>query len=261
MNKKIVSLLVLFGVLAIVLMTSNTVPVQATTDIDMTWSGSGTVIGNVTVEDDMFAKFATSGSSISGSWYVQSTPADYHGADPTISDFSASFAGGGVIIYDEWRTDSYYGVGDEYIGSMVISNGTGSIRQKVYTSWAHLYALTDPSTNLFTATGNYFAGHRIDNGANYGSWSASGLGTMGISERVDTANYYGSTDWTLGGAGAGCWGNAIAVFTGSGTFGLNAYSGNSMYGNGWSSAGPITYTESWNFTSGLTVNDFHLGGN
>lgn len=257
MKKLLVTALAVLMVLGLTAGTAS-----AVTTVDTTWSGSGNVAGNFQVNDDMTASFLTGGSTISGSWHGTAGAID-HDCSPTTSDFSASFTNGGVQ-YDEYRLDSFYGAGDEYIGSYISTplggTGSGSLDQHIYTNWASLYALTDPST-VFTATGDYLAGHQIKNGANFGQWTASGDGTMTIAERVDTANYYGSTDWTLGGGGAGCWGNAIATFTGSGVFDVNAYSAGSMHGNGWSSSGPVTYSQGWDFDTGLTVNDFSLSGN
>lgn len=247
--------------------------VKASTDFNLDWSGSGvgdftaTWSGSGNVQAQFNApgtngNFGTGGTSVLGSWHLADTGAAY-GMDYTTSDFGASFSGGGYINYNEQGLGGSAGT-----GFMVQSDDTGSVNQYIYTNYASLYVLAND--NQFSATGNYQAGHGISSGPNGGQWSAQGSGSMTVTERVDSASYYGTTDWTLGGPGCGCYGTSLATLTGSGQFQLNAGSGNYLAGvigtpyasatPGWTMPSGGNYNAQWNFNDGFVFSDFSLAG-
>lgn len=243
------------------------------------WSGNGGVSGGFNAIGTT-ASFSTSGSTIVGSWDVVLTPDVGHGVDHTTSDFQASFSNG-VIQYNEQRsgdTSVYPDFTHESSYSQLLSDGTGSIDQYVITNYVSLYTLY--GENLFAASGDYIAQHGIYDGNNGAQWTAgvqtqSGVtpntGTMTISERIDAADYSGSTVWNLGGPACGCYGTSAATFTGSGGFSLQAQSDNYLAGiigtpyasahPGWTMPAGGSYGASWNFDGGLVFPDFSLAGN
>ena len=277
MNKKGMKAIPILVMLA--LMIGAYAPVAFATSFTLDWSGNGLVTGGFTATGTTTA-FSTQGNGLLGSWDAAVGGQGY-GIDYTTSDFDASFNNGAYVLYSEQRLATVGSVGypgegllttNSYVSSFG-TGGTGSISQYVNTNYASLYS---SPTGQFAATGDYYAYHNIAAGLNFGQWAAgtalvSNTGTMSITERIDSAGYYGSTDWTLGGPGTGSYGNAQATLTGSGTFRLDADSDNYLAGvigtpyasahPGWEMASGGSYTGIWAFDAGLIIPDFSLKGN
>lgn len=261
MNKKLIPLLTLLT-LALIPMTLAT-----PTELDMQWSGGGNIDAEFSAGDDAWIAFSTGGNMIAGNFYARddnNNPYGY-GVDNSYSKVGASVASGGFIEYQVDRTDSkesMYGPADQRSYSYIDSSDAASMAFSVGTNYASLSTSNYgfQANNHFTADGEYYATHRVDNGLNNAYFMAGGDGTLTINHMSDGSTTGSNFEF---GRGSGSYTNADVYATGTGIWTLGAHAENGMthYGSGWTAGGPITYTETVSFGDGFTWENYSFKGN
>ncbi|MBS7631795.1 hypothetical protein KEJ47_09575 [Candidatus Bathyarchaeota archaeon] len=237
--------------------------VSAATDMDLTWSGPGSVSGTFTSGDDavvgMYADGWTHGQ-------FHATDADDNPYNYQVDTTSAWFKGyiddGGELYFDFDRRDSHesmYGPADQRTESYLGSSGTGQLIFRTRSNYADLDSsnYNFQNNDHFLATGEYYAYHNVYNGNNWAGFMAAGNGTLDIDHMTDDT-------WVTTikfGHGCGCYTNADVVQTGAGEFNLGAHFEDGMQMDGWSASGEVDYSFHVGFTSGFSWSDYHFTGN
>jgi hypothetical protein len=262
------------------------------TSFTVNWAGSGSVDGTGTVKNDAIYSFGTSGGSVAGNFNVNGAndnPYNY-GVDSSNSYINADVING-YIWYEAQRTDAYvpmYGGAGQVAASFVGSSGTGematgsgnnyaSMGNGTYnqpkTSGGYNYQADGLSyliTSYIAANGGVTpspSGLAMSPTSNYAYLSSIGSGTAKINDMSNSAGSGVNFGW-----GSGCYTNANAALTGSGTFmvvgvgsnGINTdITGASGAYTGWSGTGSgvlgsVTHTETATYTGTATVPNYSL---
>lgn len=245
-----------------------TMGMAAPTTVDTFWSGfSGTFNTQFVAGDDANSNFWTgAGGLFNGEFHgVDNNDNPYGYNVDTVSSFvRASVIGGGFITFDMSRNDSFtpmYGQAGQYSFSEVSTfDGSASLARHTGSNYAGMKNCNYgwQANNQYTAQGSsFYIDHYIKDGDGEGAgvWVA-GNGSASVTSMSD--EMYASS-FRLG-RGCGCYDNANAFGTGSGTFELYATASNSLSGNGWSSGGG-SYLQQINYVSGFTANNTYVDGN
>ena len=206
-------------------------------DVNMNWSGSGSVGTTVTAGNDGVIQFATGGTGISGTFTARDwndNPYAYN--VDTIQSYLDANVTEGSIWYQAGRTDSYapmYGHSGQVVESFVgVSGGSGEMATGTWTNYARMANGTygQPHTNggknfEVNASSYYIYSFIGANGSlgsqtdNWAMFQSLGSGTAAINCMTTEASGCGTTGLGWGG---GCYTNANAAFTGSGQFRVDA---------------------------------------
>ena len=218
---------------------SNTVVAPTTSAVN--WNGAGLINSTFTAGNDAVYNFATGGDSIVGGFNAQNSydnPYSYK-VDTSSSYINADVANG-LIYYEANRTDAYapmYGPAGQVAASYVGSQGTGEMATgsgnnyasmgngtyaQPHTSGGYNYQADGASyliTSFITSKGGATLrsdglGLVMDTTSNYAYFDSFGSGTSKINDMTNEASA-GGVNLGLGG---GCYTNANAVMTGTGTF-------------------------------------------
>lgn len=225
------------------------------TEVKVTWSGSGFEGITVTAGDDAVIDFFTSGAGINGNFIARDlndNPWSFN--VDTVNSYITADVTDGVIWYQSNRTDSAgkYGPAGQLVYNFVgVTGGTGEMATGGQTNCASMTNCTwfKPNPYLFPVhtTGGYnFEANASDyyiysfiaeNGTpgnpvvypiptdNWAEFEATGSGTADINCMTTQSSGNGPTRLGWGG---GCYTNANAAFTGSGSFAVNAMGSNQI---------------------------------
>ena len=234
----------------------------ATTTVNFTWDGSGSISHSMNTGDADF-NFTAQGGHIFGS--LKATDYDDnpygYGVDTFLVETRSHFESGGLTVLSVARDDSWtpmYGPADESSYSYVSSDDTGDIQFRVWTNYAQLRSSNYgfQANQQFTATGNFEVEHTLTNGNNWGDIYAVGEGSISIDHMSDDT--FVST--FKFGFGCGCYTNSDATGTGSGVFTVTAHGDSGLYGSGWSTSGSSDYIFGVAYSDGFSASNYWVGG-
>lgn len=235
-------------------------------DVNMNWSGSGSVGTTVTAGNDGVIQFATGGTGISGTFTARDwndNPYAYN--VDTIQSYLDANVTEGSIWYQAGRTDSYapmYGPAGQQSGAFVgTSDGSAAMAVRTTTNYAKLidptYKYQLPGGHNITVDGSLYAIERwvSDSQGNYGSIFANGSGSAVldcmVSEAFGTGIRFG---W-----GGGCYTDASYNATGSGYFNVTGVGNSSVVYEGLGiSSGGGSLSIIADFVNGFSIGDYSL---
>lgn len=268
-------------ILAIAIVMSIAVPAMAAgpeTTTTINWSGGGLITGTV----DSGASTTTFGVNAGASNGVftatdnNDNPYNY-GVD-TQSAYITGTVENGLMEFQTIRNTSkeaMYGPAGQTVYAFVGATGVGTMATG---SWTNFAEMTNGTYNKplvnghnFTATGLYTIQQYVGQtdasiSGNYANLLANGNGSAEID--CMTTGAYGSGAVKLG-WGGGCFTNADAVFTGSGSFMVEAAGDNglttpiagangAMTAGGWAASGVSSLQTILNFTAGASVGNYSV---
>ena len=259
-------------VVSFVLMLSfSIIAFAVSTTVDVNWDAWGGPSSGITIDfangDDSNSSLSANGGHYWGEFHgtdSDNNPYGY-GVDNGAFSTKAYVADGGVITFDVTRTDSktsMYGPSGQYTYSGVgTADGEASVVTQTSTNFAGARTCNYgwQSNNQYMASGSsFYINHYINDGDEEGArvsvWNGNGSATV-----TSMSDEMGGSSFRLG-WGCGCYNNANAFGTGSGTFELYGNASNALSGNGWSSGGG-TYLQQINYLDGFNVSDSHIDGN
>lgn len=231
---------VLIGIiLAIVASLIISVPALADgpTNVTVTWSGTTDVTGNVNTGDSVTG-FSVSANNATGTFTAtdsNNNPYSY-GVDNNSAAITGNFSGGGEMVFQTTRTDSYapmYGASGQTVYNYVGSSDAGSMTTNSGTNYAGMVNCTygqDKTLSSgynYTASGSSFVIQQYVTapGGDYAGFVSGGNGSAVIDSMTTQASGLNNTDLGWGG---GCYTNADATFTGAGTFQVSAVGANNI---------------------------------
>jgi hypothetical protein len=245
------------------------------TDVVVNWNGGGSVGGSVTAGDDASVTFNATGSYIDGNLTVtdqNNNPYGY-GVD-TVNHYIQSTVGGGSSFYTITRDDSggSYGPPGQISYSYIFaSGGTAEMATGGFTNFAELedptYSMpkTTSGKNFEANAGSYVIQRYIQTSdGDFAQFAAAGSGTA----MIDCMSCNAWNTWFNFARGSGCYTNADAQFTGTGTFNVYGEAGNqvnlpglglSAFGDGSTGSASLNLVASW--ASSFTINDYSMSGN
>jgi hypothetical protein len=246
------------------------------TEVNMNWSGSGSVGTTVTAGNDAIIHFAASGSGISGNFTAKDFNDNpyFYNVD-TVSSYIQSAVADGSSWYRVNRTDSkvsMYGPPGQISYSFIGANGgTAEMATGGFTNYAELEDPTygKPKTtsgkNFEANASSYLIYRYIQTSDGDNAWfQAQGSGTALID--CMSCNAWGS--WFDFGRGSGCYTNADAQFTGAGSFQVMGSAGNSVSfpglgltatGDGTPGSASLQLIANW--VSSFNIADYSMSGN
>ncbi|MCD6470693.1 hypothetical protein J7L29_07845 [Candidatus Bathyarchaeota archaeon] len=240
------------------------VPSFAATEVDVGWDTSGSVSISVFADDDAESYFNTEGSYISGKFYAKDANDNPYGYGVDTFDVwaEAEVEGGGYIEFWTVRTDSHgsYGGAGQKRYSFVSSSDWASMKFRDNTNFARLrcseYGFQ--SNDQFQASGNYTIFHQLTDSDENGMYvSLEGLGSGKIT--VMNGEAWGSS-WKFG-KGCGCYTNAKASATGSGTFVATGWAQNYLKSDlGFELPSGGSFLLSIAFEDGFSIDNFASEG-
>ncbi|MHB8084379.1 MAG: hypothetical protein ACYDHZ_00940 [Dehalococcoidia bacterium] len=270
-------------ILALIAVFAFSIPAFASspTVATVTWNGGG-IVGGVVTTGDTTSTFNVSAGLANGSFTATDSndnPYGY-GVDTNFAYIGGSFTNGGTMTFQTVRNTSYapmYGASGQTTGTLVTSTDSGSMSTDSWTNYAEMtnamYGHTVVGAADLTANGTYtiqqyvassMSGNTIT--GDYAMLTAGGTGTAAINDMTTGAS--GATNVNLG-WGGGCYTNANAIFTGSGTFQVAAAGTNgittpiadasgAMVAGGWTALGVSSLNTIMVFTSGGSVGNFSV---
>jgi len=262
--------LIITAIIAIVMLAAPAFAVPVATDFTLDWSGYGTVTGTFNSGDDAVASMQTSGNTAGTFYAVDTGIAPYsYGVDDSSAWMRGDITnGGGTLNFNYARTDSYegmYGSAGQWSNSFVGSTGTGSLDFRTSSNYASLVSseYNWQTNGQFQASGSLFEiSHTLQSGDpdNWGSMSVVGSGSAVVDYMAD--GYTGGDGFRFG-SGDGCYTNADILTTGNGQAVVHGQGDSylSAYDGSWTMPLGGIYSSTWNYNSGLAVNNFAFSGN
>jgi len=200
----------------------------AQTTVDLNWNVFGGDIGiDFQAGDDAYAGLSTGGFHLFGEFYgidYDDNPYPAYNVDTVRTQVRASIEDGGYLEFIMGRRDSWapmYGPAGQITYTYLGTSDTGFFATNTRTNFAdmitHNYGFQ--SNSQWTASGNFEITHHIMAATEpYGAgFYAGGSGSINVT--LMSSEVRGASSWRFG-EGAGCYTNAHAEGTGSGTFRL-----------------------------------------
>jgi hypothetical protein len=239
------------------------------TETHLTWTGGGTITGNVDCGDSN-AGFTMTAATFSGSWDAIDSNNNPYGYG--VDSFSSTFLGtvnNGTLSTGMARVNSYsgmYGNGGQLSGLNVGTDGTASAAFRSTTNYAELvdctygYQLAGGHDVDVTGADSYMIDRYIlDGRGNQGEFYAIGAGDA----TLDCMSAEASGGWDLKlGRGAGCYTDASYTATGAGYVDVTGTGNNSVTFNGMGvTQGGGTLDLIANWLGSISISDFSLTAN
>ena len=271
MRKVLIVGLVAFALVA----TTGVITVGAQTTFDSTWSGAGFFNVSMVAGDDATSYFETFGStSAIGAFHgvdYDNNPYGYN-VDTVLAQVEANIAGGGWLMFDNIRTDSYvpmYGAPGEQSWTRITTDDTAQLQFRTRSAYAELQSSNYgfQANNHFLATGTFDVYHKLSDDTGEGAYVWNyGTGSTDIDFMSEST--WGKTGSFNFGKGSGCYTNADVSATGSGVFEVGAIAENqididlpdiTIYGDG--TLGSAQYLIQATYGAGFNFGNFALSGN
>ena len=269
---------ILLGIfMAMVIIIGMAVPAFAASPdvVTVTWAGGGVINGSVNTGATL-TTFNVNAAGAAGTFTATDSndnPYSY-GTDSNVAYFNGTVANG-FMSFQTDRLTSYvpmYGVAGQTVYAFVGSSGTGAMATGSGTNYAAMtngtYAQPHTAGGFnFEASGSsYQIISQLNTVNSFAGFNATGNGTAKIDNMTTGASGANNINFGWGG---GCYTNADAVFTGSGSFQVQAYSPNgittpisgasgAMVAGGWNSTGASSISTIMNFTSGASVGNYSV---
>lgn len=272
--KKRILISFILAVVTIFALASTTLAAGPTTVV-VDWTGTGTVDGNVNTGDTN-SQFQANGTTDVHFTATDQNDNPYgYNVDTNTAYITGTINGGGDIYFQTERLTSktsMYGPAGQIVNAFVGSTGTGAIATGSGTNFAAMTNGTygKPHTDggyNFEANGASYQIYQTILAQNSIAWFESlGSGSSLINDMTTQASGASNTDL---GWGAGCYTNANAVFTGSGSFEVYAAGPNSittpisgasgtMVPGGWTANGPSSLNTVMTFANGGSVGNYSI---
>ena len=262
-------ILLSIGLLVAVLAITQVGYVKATSTTDVSWDGYGAKVQiDVAFDDDAETHLYTWGERIWGSLTATDHDDNPYGYGVDTIDVmleEAYVEGTGFIEFLTVRTDSakkYGDAGQVRRSYIYVENGEAFMRFRDNINYARLRCCeySFQSNDQFVASGDYYEiFHQVlDSDEDGMSVGLSGSGSASLT--VMNHDLWGSS-WTFG-KGCGCYTNAHAEATGSGTFMASAWADNYLESDlGFELPGGGGFSLEIGFDDGFEIDDFASSGN
>ena len=268
-------------ILSVIMVLALSVPVFAAdpTQVDVNWSGSGSVGGVVAAGDDSVVSWGASGAGVSGTFTsTDSNNNPYGYGVDSVSSYMVSAVTDGSSFYQVERTDaktSSYGPAGQMLFSFIgATGGSAEMAMGDSTNYAAMVSATyaKPKTssgkNFEADASSFMLQQWVGNGnpgtptGNWAGFTSTGSGTALIDCMSSEARF----GTTILGDGAGCYTNADALLNGVGTFRVDAEGSNGITtpsDSGWfipgdGSFGSTSFSVVANYAGSMSVADYSV---
>jgi hypothetical protein len=265
--KKYLSLAVVLAIAMALVLPATVLAADPPTTFTTNWSGSGLVTGTFTGKNDATYNFTANASAIAGNFSAQinnDNPYSYN--VDTSQAYIQSSVGNGFSSFQANRTDSFapmYGPANQIVYAFIGANG--GTAEMATGSWNNYAEMTNGTYGKPKTTNGYnFEASTSGTGANYQILQYVGTGYTGAYTGASTTSDYAVfnalgngtakiNNMTTGayganqvafGYGGGCYTNANAAFTGTGSFAVTGVGSNqvtSPSAGGWTANGNGTF--------------------
>ena len=240
---------------------------QATT-VDWNWNVyGGGFSGTFTAGDDAQIIFSTDGGHIWGEFHAtdaNNNPYNYN-VDNVNCQVKANVEGGGGVYFKMDRNDSWvpmYGPAGQYTYTDIhTDDGQAYFTTNIRSNYADMITQNYgwQANSQYTASGtNFYINHYICAASGLdASIFVSGNGSADVTLMSDEMRASG---WRFG-EGAGCYTNAHASGTGSGTFILGAKAPNNITTGWWGPIGGGSLLVTFKYNNGFNITPINMRGN
>lgn len=264
MKRKLIGIAMTMAVLGTLLFSGVAFAADEPDEVNVSWNGSGVVIGSVDTGDSE-SSFYSVGTSHIGQFNAidqNNNPYSY-GVDSNSFSFETSIAGTGEAEFTTTRItskESMYGAGGQQSYSYVgVLDGTALLQDRTATNYASMcdcnYGWHANDHITVTEASAYTLARWLNSGnGDFAGLSAAGNGSADLDCMSSSANGAG----VILGKGCGCYTNADFTATGSGAFRLQAAGDTSTttaMAPGMTGASSFDFIATW-LNSTFTVPDY-----